>query len=188
MPAGSPRPAGGRMPDPSSDAFQKRAAGLFALPAAGYRRRHPKFPLLPYVVMVEYQDEDGRHREKDVDASERWNRRESEVWDELWHLPQGFAWSRPQYKYLQHSVALYVRQYVLCESSGARAADRTTLCRYADVIGLTPQGLRINGWRIVADEVEKPKRSVKPDGKLVPFPSARERFAQMRGDADGGAA
>ena len=110
------------------------------------------------------------------------------MWNELWRYPQGYAWSRPQYKYLQHMVALYVRQYVLCESSDAKAADRTTLCRYADSIGLTPQGLRLNGWRIVADEVEKPKRSVKTDGKLVPFPSARERFAQMRGDADGGAA
>lgn len=188
MPSGSPRPAAGRMPDPSSDAFQKRAAGLFALPARGYRHKHPKFPLLPYVVMVEWSDETGRHREKDVDASERWNRREAEVWDALWHLPQGFAWSRPQYKYLQHSVALYVRQYVLCESSDARAADRTTLCRYADVIGLTPQGLRINGWRIIADVDEGKRKPVAKGRNVIDFPSARERFAQMRGDTDGGAA
>lgn len=184
MPIGSPRPAAGRMPDPSSDSFQKRAGGLFAIPASGYRKRHPKFPLTRYEVMVEWQDDNGRHREKDAEASERWNAREAEVWDELWHLPQGFAWSRPQYKYLQHSVALYVRQYVLCESSDAKAADRTTLCRYADVIGLTPQGLRINGWRVVADEPDEVKRPAKAVARV---PSARERFARMKETDDDGA-
>lgn len=188
MPSGSPRPAAGRMPDPSSDAFQKRAGGLFALPAKGYGRKHPKFPLSPYVVYDEWSDKEGRHRDKDVSRSDAWNAREREVWDELWRLPQGYAWSRPQYRYLQHSVALYVRQYVLCESSDAKAADRTTLCRYADVIGLTPQGLRINGWRIVAEPDKESAPSRRRGGKVVSFPSARERFAQMRGDADGGAA
>lgn len=108
----------------------------------------------------------------DPSQEERWNRREREVWNELWRYPQGFAWSRPQYKYLQHIVALYVRQYVLCESPDAKAADRATLCRYADSIGLTPQGLRLNGWRIVADE-PKPARARK-SAKVVPFPDPRD--------------
>lgn len=52
MPSGGARAKAGRMPDPSSEAFQQRAAGLFALPANGYRRPHPKFPLPRYVVFV----------------------------------------------------------------------------------------------------------------------------------------
>ena len=87
------------------------------------------------------------------------------------------AWSRPQYKYLQHMVALYVRQYVLCESSDAKAADRTTLCRYADSIGLTPQGLRLNGWRIVADEKPQPHRK---SAKIVDFPDPRDEWQSMQ--------
>lgn len=166
MPIGSARPAAGRMPDPSSEAFQQRAGGLFALPAAGYKRPHPKFPLPRYRIP------------SDGETEERWNRREAEVWNELWRYPQGFAWSRPQYRYLQNLVALYVRQYVLCESSEAKAADRTTLCRYADSIGLTPQGLRINGWRIVADDTPvKPRRK---SSKVIEFPDPRDEWESMQ--------
>lgn len=183
MPYGSPRPGGGRMPDPSSERFQKRADGLFALPASGYKRRHPHFPLPRFSVMRSIVDEDGRrYREVDKEASDTWNEREETVWDELWHLPQGFAWSRPEYKYLQKSVALYVRQYVLCESSDAKAADRTTLCRYADTIGLTPQGLRLNGWRIV-DDTQKPtkrKRAEEPSGNVIAFPDPRDEWERMQ--------
>lgn len=166
MPSGGARASAGRMPDPASEAFQQRASGLFSLPAAGYKRPHPKFPLPRYEI-------------KDApELEEQWNRRETEVWNELWRYPQGFAWSRPQFQYLQNLVALYVRQYVLCESSNARAADRTTLCRYADSIGLTPQGLRINGWRIVADE---PKRSPsRKSPKIVEFPDPRDEWQSMQ--------
>lgn len=166
MPSGGARTKAGRMPDPASEAFQQRAGGLFALPANGYRRPHPKFPLPPYVV------------KDDPSEEERWNRREREVWNELWRYPQGFAWSRPQYKYLQHIVALYVRQYVLCESPDAKAADRATLCRYADSIGLTPQGLRLNGWRIVADD--EPARRRRAGSKIVEFPDPRDEWAGMQ--------
>lgn len=166
MPSGGARAKAGRMPDPSSESFQQRAAGLFALPAAGYRRPHPKFPLPRYEIAG------------DAEAEERWNRRETDVWNELWRYPQGFAWSRPQYRYLQHMVAMYVRQYVLCESPDARAADRTTLCRYADAIGLTPQGLRLNGWRIVADGKPEPKRH--GSAKIIEFPDPRDEWQSMQ--------
>lgn len=177
MPSGGARAKAGRMPDPSSEAFQQRAAGLFALPANGYRRPHPKFPLPRYVVWFTFKDDDGFHREPDDAASAQWNERERDMWNELWRYPQGYAWSRPQYKYLQHMVALYVRQYVLCESSDAKAADRTTLCRYADSIGLTPQGLRLNGWHIVADEKPQARRR---SAKIVDFPDPRDEWQSMQ--------
>ena len=168
------------MPDPSSERFQSRAQGLFALPASGYKRNHPKFPLPKYVVWEVWKDEEGTHRERDESGSAAWNDREKQVWDTLWRLPQGFAWSRPKYAYLQVTLAQYVRQYVLCESGDAKAADRTALCRFADTVGLTPQGLRINGWTIL-DDVSKEKR---PKGresgsKIVAFPSSRDRYADL---------
>lgn len=179
MPSGGARAKAGRMPDPASESFQQRAAGLFALPAEGYKRPHPKFPLPRYEVWDIWRDDEGTHRDLDKEATERWNDREREVWNDLWRYPQGFAWSRPQYRYLQHIVALYVRQYVLCETSDAKAADRTTLCRYADSIGLTPQGLRINGWRIVADEHTDAPRG--KSAKIIAFPDPRDEWQSMQG-------
>jgi hypothetical protein len=54
------------------------------------------------------------------------------------------------------------------------------LQRYADTIGLTPQGLKLNGWKIV-DDMSKPKRpkSRKADSKIVAFPSSRDRYADL---------
>ena len=52
-----------------------------------------------------------------------------------------------------HTIAMWVRTYVLCESSEATAADKGSLHRFADQIGLTPAGLRENGWAIAKDEV-----------------------------------
>ena len=79
------------------------------------------------------------------------------------------------------TIALYVRQFVLCESSEAKAADRATLARYADTIGLTPQGLRLNGWTIVDDECEPPKPS-RSSAKVIPFKSAKTRYLEEHGD------
>lgn len=177
MTSGGARAKAGRMPDPASETFQQRAGDLFALPANGYKRPHPKFPLPPYVVWNVWKDNGETGRDRDEPASKAWNDREHEVWNELWRYPQGFAWSRPQYKYLQHIVALYVRQYVLCESSDAKAADRTTLCRYADSIGLTPQGLRMNGWRIVNDESHVVRHK---STKIVNFPDPRDEWESIQ--------
>jgi hypothetical protein len=117
------------------------------------------------------------HKERDADSTEQWNRRERELWGELWKLPQAIAWHMPEFAYLFNTVALYCRQFVICESPDAKAADRSTLQRYADTIGLTPQGLKLNGWQIVDDEPKKPAKT--KDSKIVRFPSARERFADI---------
>ena len=95
MPSGGARAKAGRMPDPSSEAFQQRAAGLFALPANGYRRPHPKFPLPRYVVWFTFKDDDGFHREPDDAASAQWNERERDVWNELWRYPAGVCVEPP---------------------------------------------------------------------------------------------
>ena len=99
------------------------------------------FPLSEWTIWDTWKDDDGFHKERDEKATEAWNRRERELWRDLWRLPQAIAWHMPRYQYMFTTIALYVRQFVLCESSEAKAADRTALARYADTIGLTPQGL-----------------------------------------------
>ena len=51
------------------------------------------------------------------------------------------------------SIAMWVRTFVLCESGEATAADRNSLHRFADQIGMTPAGLAESGWAVAKDEV-----------------------------------
>jgi hypothetical protein len=50
---------------------------------------------------------------------------------------------------------MWVRISALCESPDATAADKGSLHRFADQIGLTPAGLKENGWQIAAAESEQ---------------------------------
>ena len=176
MPRGGARSKAGKMPDRSSEAFQSRVAGMFALPAEGYKRKHPKFPLPPY--------ETDSEKPADHDRVKRLNAREQQLWNELWHLPQGYGWSRPQYKYLQPTVAQYVRLMVVCEAPDARSSDRVALLRFADNIGLTPQGLRQLGW-IISDPVERPARTSSASrSNVVPFRDPRQEWEAMNDDEE----
>ena len=178
MVQGGARARSGPAFDPTSERSEKLGRSLLSLSAKGYRFRPREFPLSKYVIWDEWHDEDGVHKKKDSSSTEAWNRRERELWRDLWRLPQAIAWHMPEFAYLFNTVALYCRQFVICESPDAKAADRSTLQRYADTIGLTPQGLRLNGWQIVDDVKAKP-RHVKAGSKVVPFPSARERFSAL---------
>jgi hypothetical protein len=43
---------------------------------------------------------------------------------------------------------MWVRTAVVCEGSEATAADKGSIHRFADQIGMTPAGLKENGWKI----------------------------------------
>lgn len=186
---GGARSRSGPPPDPNSDRSERRGipAGLIRLPASGYKYRPKRFPLPKYTVYYTYKDEDGKVvREVDAAATEQWAKREEQLWRELWRLPQAVAWHMPQYQYLHLTVAMYVRQFVICENPDAKAADRTTLQRYADTLGLTPQGLKLNGWIIVDDADVEPesKRAASGgaalSGKVIPFPDPRDEWESMQ--------
>lgn len=168
MVSGGARARSGPAYDPTSERSERlgrSGGGAYTLDANGYRYKPPRFPLGTYLL-------------DDETATERWHEREAEVWRALWKLPQAIAWHDPCFAYLQGTVALYARQYVICESSSSSASDRATLARYADTIGLTPQGLKLNGWRIVPHEAKTGKKSRKTKN-VIAFPSARERFEEM---------
>lgn len=127
---------------------------LSALPAEGYQGDVPEFPL--------------------PEPSER----ELDVWSSLWRTPQAAAWAVEPWRH--RLVAQYARWSVRMESQDAPATIGNVVIRFADQIGLTPAGLRENGWSIVADEVT-PRREAKAPVKRQP--SAR----RLRVAADGGA-
>jgi hypothetical protein len=98
-----------------------------ALPRGGYGKKPPAFPL-PKVT-----------------------RRESQVWAEVWKTPQAVAWAGEPWRW--RTVGQYVRWSVRMEEPDASASLGAVVMRLADQIGLTPAGLRENGWKIAADEL-----------------------------------
>jgi hypothetical protein len=113
----------------------------------------PEFPLPRVVVWWEFFDAEEKRKVREVDdnATEARRERELALWAWAWATPQACAWSLESWRW--HAVAMWVRTSALCESSDATAADKNSLHRFADQIGLTPAGLKENGWAIAADEV-----------------------------------
>lgn len=106
---------------------------LDALPFEGYDGPLPPFPL-------------PRLAKDDEDAEmETWVR-EQEVWQKMWRTPQACAWAMQPWRI--HTVGLYVRTLVICEGPNASAADKNSLHRFADQVGMTTAGLAEMGWKI----------------------------------------
>lgn len=137
---GGARNRSGPAPDPKSGRSDARGYSLTALPSGGFEGEVPDFPL--------------------PDASDR----ELDVWAEAWETPQACAWSIEPWSWAV--VAEYCRLKVTVEN-GAAAAFTGQLHRYRDQLGLTPAGLRFNGWVIAPDEVSvrrEQKKMVEPVG------------------------
>ena len=173
MARGGARNRSGPQADPSSARSERRGVSLTALPAAGYDGDVPVWPLPKRIVWHEWFEDKKKVRENDEAATEQVHERELELWEWAWRTPQASAWALPSESWRLHSIAMWVRTYVLCESSEATAADKGSLHRFADQIGLTPAGLKENGWAIAADEIGA-KRAEKPK---VEKPARRLRAA-----------
>lgn len=157
MPSGGHARSGPR-PDPNSLNSAKRGITFIDLPADGYQGEIPEFPL--------------------PDCGPR----EAELWAWAWRLPQAEVWAVEPWR--QHAVAMWVRTATVCESEIASAADKGSLHRFADQIGLTPAGMAFNGWRVAADEVGA-RRADKAPALPPPSSSARDRMKALRGAAAG---
>lgn len=143
----------GPPPDPNSLKSAQRGLTFTALPAGGYDGHVPEFPL--------------------PNDSER----ERKLWAWAWATPQAAAWAKEPWR--QHSVALWVRTAVICESGEATAADKNSLHRFADQIGLTPAGMAFNGWKIAADQLAVKRAEKTTSGDVV---SMRARAKKVAGD------
>jgi hypothetical protein len=82
--------------------------------------------------------------------------RELEVWADLWETPQAAAWSLQPWRWDQ--IADLVRMQVRSEASDAPVGIYSHIRAVRADLGLTPAGLKENGWAIAADEVAE-KRS-----------------------------
>lgn len=173
MASGGARNRSGPPPSATSGRSDRRGLRFDALPAEGHKGRVPTFPLPRREVWQVYFIDKQRIREFDDAATEANAERERELWRWAWRTPQACAWAQPSESWRLHTIAMWVRTYVICESSEATAADKSSLHRFADQIGLTPAGLRENGWAVAKDELAA-KAAEKP-GEAAPTPVRRLR-------------
>lgn len=153
MAKGGSRNRSGPPADPGSGRSERRGYKLTALPASGYDGPVPDFPLPQRTVRRwEYEDK-RRFQVVDEDATEDVRERELELWAWLWRTPQACAWSMPSESWRLHTIAMYVRTFVVCEGSDATAADKGSLHRFADQIGMTTAGLAEMGWQVAPDQL-----------------------------------
>lgn len=177
MSRGGARNRSGPPADPTSGRSEARGFKLTALPSEGYQDDAPEFPLQPIVLFTEYFEGQGKDRtkvkERDEAQTESFREREADVWAEAWTTPQAAAWSMQSWRW--PIVAEYCRMKTVVEfDPTASAALIGQLHRYRDQIGLTPAGLKENGWAIAVDEV-----STKRD-ESAPEPSAEAPTRRLR--------
>lgn len=178
MASGGRRAGAGRKPDENSARSEKTGYKLDALPATGYDGPIPDFPLPQRSVMRwEYEDK-ARYAVLDREATERTAAREIELWEWAWSTPQACAWSLPSEAWRLPNIAMWVRTFVICEGTEATAADKNSLHRFAEQIGLTTAGLAAMGWKIAAGE---PKAEA-PATPTKPRSSSRAKLTVVQGE------
>lgn len=170
MVSGGSRLRSGPAKDPNSGRSDRLGFSATALPSEGFTGEVPDFPL-PQVELYKTVIADGAMvKEFDSEATAARFYRELDLWAWAWSTPQAAMWAREPWRH--YAVAMWVRTAAVCESVEAQAADKNSLHRFADQIGLTPAGLAGNGWSIAQDQVQE-KRDEKvadavPDGKAAP--------------------
>lgn len=133
MSKGGARNRSGPQPDPTSGRSEARGLSFSQLPREGYTGEIPRFPLPGATA------------------------RERAMWKQVWAYPQGAAWAAEPWRQL--AVSQYVRLAVRAEDVEAPASLIASLHRFADQIGLTPAGIRENGWAIAKDEVTEKRQN-----------------------------
>lgn len=175
MASGGARNRSGPQSNPESDRSAKRGLKLDALPNEGRNGAPPiEWPLGSPAVYIDVVVNGKPSRELDLDATADRQDAELSLWEEVWTYPQACAWELDRWRW--NIVALYVRTFLVCAGPEAKAADKSSLHRFGDQLGLTPAGLKENGWAIARPEIsvstadETPKASAPAGGS-----SARER-------------
>lgn len=108
--------------------------------------------------------------------------RERAVWKKAWTYPQAAQWIKEPWRW--ETIAMWVRWKVRAESGEASAADASVLHRFADQIGMTPAGLKENGWQIAADEVAAVKATKTSKQETTESSTPKRRLRAVPGGAN----
>ncbi|CCW14616.1 hypothetical protein [Rhodococcus aetherivorans] len=160
MARGGARNRSGPQADPKSGRSDRRNLGFVTLPSEGYDGKAPDWPF------------------------PKGTTRERAVWRKVWKYPQAAQWIKEPWRW--ETIAMWVRWKVRAESSEASAADAAAMHRLADQIGMTPAGLKENGWQIAADEVAAVRAEKPATADTAAAPAAPSR--RLRAVPGGGGA
>lgn len=155
MPRGGARNRSGPPKDPNSARSERLGVTFRALPAEGYSGDVPKWPV----------PGPGKGAE---DTAKVLDRRARALWASVWRTPQAVAWAEEPWRWQIIAEMCLVEAVVQLEP--AVAAPIAQLHRFRDQLGLTPAGLRENGWVIgpveAAEEAAVPVRRVSARDRL----------------------
>lgn len=153
MASGGARARSGPPLDPSSGRSDRRGISLDVLPAGGFDGEVPDFPL-PNVLP-----------------------REAELWDALWRTPQAAKWAEQSWRWQE--IGQFVRLSVRLEDPAAPAGLYAQYRGIRTELGLSPAGLKENGWQIAAPEATS---TAKPE-KAATRGGSRARLGVIQGGA-----
>ena len=179
MARGGARNRSGPAKDPNSERSKKAGFELTGLPSEGRKGEPPAaWPLGPPTVFIEMVENGRPVKVLDEEATARRESDELALWNEVWSYPQAVAWERERWRW--NTVALWVRTFLICAGPEAKAADKSSLHRFADQIGLTPAGMRENGWAVAHDELGA--RRVAQDDEVSQPGQRRRRLRAVNDD------
>jgi hypothetical protein len=127
MTSGGARNRSGPAADPDSATSERRGLTYKLLPREGFTGRVPAYPLPKPTA------------------------RERELWRVLWRTPQAAMWNVERWRL--YTIGQYCRWSVRAEDPESPAAVLGQVHRLADQIGMTPAGMKENGWRVQQDEM-----------------------------------
>ncbi len=177
MAKGGARNRSGPSADPASLRSAQRGLVLTSLPSEGYAGAVPEFPLPMIYRWTWIFEGKEKVRETDSGATDAFRERELEIWAEQWRTPQACAWACESWRW--PTIAEFCRLKTVVElEPDANASLVAQLHRFRDQIGLTPAGLKENGWAIARDAVGA-KRQERTETKPT---SARDRMRVAASD------
>lgn len=145
MAKGGARVRSGPAQDPKSARTERRGGiKLTALPSEGRSGAAPAFPL----PRIDRLGADG----VSAAATRAFRAREIAIWRQVWKTPQACAWDQQAWRW--DTVAEFCRIKAAVElDPDSNAALLSRLREYRNEIGLSPDGLRANGWAIATNEL-----------------------------------
>lgn len=174
--AAAKKAATSKSPAPKSLPVTESDFNPMALPARGRKGHAPPHPLPKIVRFIASLSDSGKSvKMPDTTASTAFRKREMEIWRELWKTPQAVAWERDPWRW--PTIARYAR---ICATTELEPdASAALLSRERELrieCGLTPDGLKANGWAIAPDQLAEKRAEKKATTETASKPAPVRRL------------
>jgi hypothetical protein len=149
-----------------------------ALNPRGRAGNPPAYPLPKIVRFIVAKDEKGKPvKVADPGVSSEFRKRELDIWRDEWKKPQALAWEREPWRWSR--IALYCRITAVIEAEPDSNASLVSRQRELAIEhGLTPDGMRANGWAVAPDQLAEQR--AKNAAKKAPAKKAAAPVRRLR--------